>query len=296
DGGYEYRILNTLFQKFIDVLGEKNSAKFFPKVVMTDINYREQQSVHQVWPGAAVIYNFFHVNKEWNKILKQFLGANGSQQIVSYRKEMKSYIRSVIQQISTMNETYHIKATVINAQKGLKSQFDGAYKTNSSCQILSILEAGRTNAAKILNIDVSSIPTTNNYIELIDNHLNNESLRQLQRRGTQLRVDVLVMYLVECVTPNFMKRHKFQKQLEENLKSLNGQNYVDQRYVELLKANYKHSVYMETDKKRDSEAQKIASSFWGIVKYDYTDKLNVWVRSDKQSDIVYVACIYPTTE
>ncbi|CAG8857131.1 3512_t:CDS:2, partial [Gigaspora margarita] len=137
-------------------------------VVMTDINYREQQSVHQVWPGAAVIYNFFHVNKEWNKILKQFLGANGSQQIVSYRKEMKSYIRSVIQQISTMNETNHIKATVINAQK--------AYKTNSSCQILSILEggikffqyllnnwcnltilgwsqAGRTNAAKILNID-----------------------------------------------------------------------------------------------------------------------------------------------
>ncbi|KAF0399032.1 sugar transporter [Gigaspora margarita] len=319
DGGYEYRILNTLFQKFIDVLGEKNSAKFFPKVVMTDINYREQQSVHQVWPGAAVIYNFFHVNKEWNKILKQFLGANGSQQIVSYRKEMKSYIRSVIQQISTMNETNHIKATVINAQKGLKSQFDGAYKTNSSCQILSILEggikffqyllnnwcnltilgwsqAGRTNAAKILNIDVSSIPTTNNYIELIDNHLNNESLRQLQRRGTQLRVDVLVMYLVECVTPNFMKRHKFQKQLEENLKSLNGQNYVDQRYVELLKANYKHSVYMETDKKRESEAQKIASSFWGIVKYDYTDKLNVWVRPDKQSDIVYVACIYPTTE
>ncbi|RIB05599.1 hypothetical protein C2G38_2219250 [Gigaspora rosea] len=262
---------------FIDVLGEKNSAKFFPKVVMTDINYREQQSVHQVWPGAAVIYKFFHVNKEWNKILKQFLGANGSQQIVSYRKEMKSYIRSVIQQISTMNETNHIKATVINAQKGLKSQFDGAYKTNSSCQILSILEggikffqyllnnwcnltilgwsqAGRTNAAKLLNIDVSSIPTTNNYIELIDNHLNKESLRQLQRRGTQLRVDVLVMYLVECVTPNFMKRHKFQKQLEENLKSLNGQNYVDQRYVELLKANYKHLVYMETDKKRDPEA------------------------------------------
>ncbi|CAG8636919.1 4975_t:CDS:2 [Dentiscutata erythropus] len=290
DDAYDYRILSTLLQKFIDVLGEKNLAKFFPKVVMTDINYREQQAVHQVWPGAAVIYNFFHVNKEWNRILKQFLGANGSQQIVSYRKEMKSYMRSVIQQINTMNDTNHIKATVINAQKGLKSQFDGAYKTNSSCQILSILEggikffqyllnnwcgltilgwsqAGRINAAKILNVDVSSIPTTNNCIESIDNHLSKESLRQLQRRGTQLRIDVLVMYLIECVTPNFMKRYKFQKQLEEDLKS-QSQNYIDQRYVELLKANYKHSVYMEPDKKRDLEAKKIAASFWGIVKYD----------------------------
>ncbi|CAG8769447.1 12022_t:CDS:2, partial [Racocetra persica] len=117
DGGYDYRILSTLLQKFVDVLGEKNSAKFFPKIVMTDTNYREQQAVHQVWSGAAVIYNFFHVNKEWNKILKQSLGANGPQQIVTYRKEMKSYMRSVIHQINTMNDTNHIKVTVLNAQK-----------------------------------------------------------------------------------------------------------------------------------------------------------------------------------
>ncbi|CAG8797642.1 1342_t:CDS:2, partial [Cetraspora pellucida] len=275
-------------------------------VIMTDANYREQQAVHQVWPGAAVIYNFFHVNKEWNRIIKRFLGANGSQQIVSYRKEMKSYIRSLIHQINTMNDTNHIK-----------SQFDGAYKTNSSCQILSILEGGikffqyllnnwcgytilcwsqvgRINAAKILNIDVSSIPTTNNCIEPLDNHLNKGSLRQLQRRGTQLRVDILVMYLVECVTPNFMKRRRFQKSLEENLK-VQHQNYIDQTYVELLKANYKHSVYTEPDKKRDDEAKKIAASFRGIMKYEYTDTLSVWVRSDKK-DIIYVACIYPIAE
>ncbi|CAG8720887.1 13651_t:CDS:2, partial [Racocetra fulgida] len=213
-----------------------------------------QQAVHQVWSGAAVIYNFFHVNKEWNKVLKQSLGANGPQQIVTYRKEMKSYMRSVIHQINTMNDTNHIKVTVLNAHK-----------------------VGRINAAKVLNIDVSSIPTTNNCIESLDNHLNKESLRQLQRRGTQLRVDVLVMYLVECVTPNFMKRRKFQKSLEENLK-IQQTNYIDQRYVELLKANYKYSVYTEPDKERDDEAKKIAASFRGIVKYEYTDKLNVWME------------------
>ncbi|CAG8819829.1 21673_t:CDS:2, partial [Racocetra persica] len=171
------------------------------------------------------------------------------------------------------------------------------YLLNNWCgyTILCWSQVGRINAAKVLNIDVSSIPTTNNCIESLDNHLNKESLRQLQRRGTQLRVDVLVMYLVECVTPNFMKRRKFQKSLEENLK-IQHQNYIDQRYVELLKANYKYSVYTEPDKERDDEAKKIASSFWGIVKYEYTDKLNVWIKSAKKSDITYVACIYPIAE
>ena len=159
--------------------------------------------------------------------------------------------------------------------------------------IYSWTEAARIHAAKILNVDRSFIPTTNNHLESFNSHLKDSYLREFQRNNTQLRVDTLIVCLVKFITPNLIRRRKLQSQLDSEIKKRNSHLDLNnkQENIHLVKSNYQRLVYMEDDENRDLAAKRIFS-MKGIEKYEYTSTgLFVWVKSESQSSKVYMVCL-----
>jgi hypothetical protein len=160
-------------------------------------------------------------------------------------------------------------------------------------------EGARIHAAKILNVNRSFIPTTNNHLESFNSHLKDSYLHEFQRNKAQLRVDTLIMCLVKFITPNLIRRRKLQLQLDSEIKQRNSHldlNNNKQENIHLIKSNYQKLVYMEDDENRDLAAKRIFS-MKGIEKYEYTSTgLFVWVKSESQSSKVYVVYLDPLSK
>lgn len=164
--------------------------------------------------------------------------------------------------------------------------------------IFSWTEEARIYAAKILSVDRSFIPTTNNHLESFNSHLKDSYLREFQRNKTQLRVDTLIMCLVKFIIPNLIRRRKLQSQLDNEIKKRNNQLNLNnkQENTHLVKSNYQKLVYIEDDENRDLAAKRIFS-MKGIEKYENTSTgLFVWVKSESQSNQVYTVCLDPLSK
>jgi hypothetical protein len=63
---------------------------------------------------------------------------------------------------------------------------------------------GRLIAANILNITADSIPNTNNHLEAFNNQLKTHQLDRFKNGGNLLRLDILSILLIKCITLNLI--------------------------------------------------------------------------------------------
>lgn len=73
---------------------------------------------------------------------------------------------------------------------------------------------GRTHAAEILGVDISSVLSTTNHLESFNGVLKRKHIAQWQRSGQRLRFDVLVFRLILYVLPNVYAQSRLRRSFE----------------------------------------------------------------------------------
>ncbi|PKK70127.1 hypothetical protein RhiirC2_780101 [Rhizophagus irregularis] len=287
--GYDHKILEMFFQKFVTALGTKNDILFTPKVILTDTDLKERKALESIWPNALMLLCSFHVRQSWKNKLNELLGSKGTSQLINLRKQIKQYIKGILNQLKVMDSIEEIRKYVM---KSKEVRLNAAKNANSSSQVLGLFEGailffqylnsiwcgslifgwshvGRCKAAELLNTSITNIPTTNNHLESFNSHFKDTYIKQFQRGGSQVRVDTLCISLISFITPNLIRKRNLQQKFDEELQS--------------RKSHFA----------KDNAAKRIFSS-GGIQKYEYSiDELYIWVKSETKSNNVYTICLAP---
>ena len=86
-------------------------------MILTDTDLKERKALKLVWPNALMLLCMFHVCQSWKNKLNELLGSKGTFQIIHLRKEIKKYIKGIVNQLKAMDSIKGIKECVKKSQE-----------------------------------------------------------------------------------------------------------------------------------------------------------------------------------
>jgi hypothetical protein len=86
-------------------------------VVITDTDLKERKALELVWPNALMLLCMFHVRQSWKNKLNELLGSKGTSQIICLRKEIKQYIKGILNQLKVIDSINGIRECVTKSQE-----------------------------------------------------------------------------------------------------------------------------------------------------------------------------------
>lgn len=156
---------------------------------------------------------------------------------------------------------------------------------------------GRLIAANILNITVNSIPNTNNHLESFNNQLKTHQLNRFKNGGNLLRLDILSVLLIKCITPNLLLRIDLKKRLDIALDTRFTHYTSNSRKSDQNLQVFKQAAYYIPDKLRDQKAQVIIKEK-KIVNIEYSkDSLLLMIESSGLNQVerqIYIVSLLPS--
>jgi hypothetical protein len=156
---------------------------------------------------------------------------------------------------------------------------------------------GRLIAANILNITVDSIPNTNNHLEAFNNQLKTYQLDRFKNGGNLLRLDILSVLLIKCITPNLLLRIDLKKRLDIALDTRFTHYTSKSRKSDQNLQVFKQVAYFIPDKLHDQKAQVIIKEK-KIINIEYSkDSLSLWIKSSGSNQIeqqIYIVSLLPS--
>jgi hypothetical protein len=248
-GGYNTEVIAKLLQKWKGSLGTHNGEEFAAAVAIMDTNLKEQAALACVFPQIWLLICKFHLRQSWrnhcNKILK------GNSQAHLDVKNRLRHMEEMLVRTSSIEEARNIISNEAGAlevmrdddkhaeiaEKGinhLTNYLLGYWTTDALWQSWS--DFGRHVAASILKCPFEGVLLTTNHLESFNGLLKRKHLRQWQRSGHRLRLDVLLKLLVTKVFPAIFTQRRLEKFEEERWKDQmhhipGGEALLDSRNV-----------------------------------------------------------------
>jgi hypothetical protein len=165
---------------------------------------------------------------------------------------------------------------------------------------------GRKNATDILGVDVDSIPWTPEYLEGFRRQFNPKRILRFQRKGHILRLDVLAIMLVKCITPicNIQRDlwnniHDILKNKKSPFEELAEDEEFEEGTIRALFDNHINTIaFDDFDPRKKEEASLLKIKFiefngnYLFVKVQCNVKNPEYVPDNENMDY-YMVCLAP---
>ncbi|CAG8497532.1 uncharacterized protein OCT59_013646 [Rhizophagus irregularis] len=327
---HEYGILRHLLEMYKNKLSHETGDNLFnPKVAIIDFGFKERLACSEVWSSIYLVYSPFQVYQCWMNKINQLLGTDGDNEIMSYRQKIKKELIDMIDELQKYANENEIRSKIKSMEKIIKNNYDEILRKNLNVKILALYDGqlefinylqkdwvnelmhmwtfyGRKNAANILRIDVDSIPWTPECLEGFRRQFNPKRILRFQRKGHVLRLDVLAIMLVKCITPICNIQRDLWNNIHDilkNKKSILEELAEDEEFAEgttraLLDNHINTIAFEDFDPRKKEEANLLKIKFiefnghYLFVRVQ-CNVINPEYVPDKENMDYYMVCLTP---
>ncbi|KIJ47382.1 hypothetical protein M422DRAFT_248771 [Sphaerobolus stellatus SS14] len=215
--GYDTEILTELLGEWHKSLGKGvEGTNFAPKVAITDTDTKERGALITIWPALFLLLCKFHVRNAWANRRKMLIKMGTV--MVFAKQQVVSRLRSLDQSLILTTDFKTAQDLVEGERRYLTMMLTD---TDTSCTAQSGLEyleylgnnwlslelwrswsqAGRNEAARILNVSIEKVAPTTNHLEAFNGVLKRNHISRFQKGGRRLRFDLLIFLLVTRILP-----------------------------------------------------------------------------------------------
>ncbi|KAJ7190492.1 hypothetical protein GGX14DRAFT_579763 [Mycena pura] len=232
--GYDTEILTKLLTHWRDHLNKTrrcsrpSSVFFAPRTAITDTDMKERGALLAVFAGIWLLICRFHLKQCWRNHRNQML--KGTSQLISdLNSRLVHFEQLLLQQPDEVaaralvaREKATLEASLTDANGGslppiaaniakhLNYLGDAFWLRTGLFNSWS--DAGRCEAARRLNCDVSDVLSTTNHVEGFNSALKNSHIASWKRGGRRLRTDIFLHVLITDIIPTIFESRQIAAQ------------------------------------------------------------------------------------